>query len=165
MYLAQGAAHSLSPVAAFDNGALTAFRYPGNMSQPAVFKVIDNHEGQPEACIPGGHATKAELEAPEQAVNTRVVDAITTTDRRSRVIFPRSTRLMNGSSAAVASDAAGAIAMERLRARASAAGIEVHGLVPVFDDINTDLMRLGAPALVSHMAAQLHPTDRARFCR
>jgi len=62
-------------------------------------------------------------------------------------------------------DAAGAIAMERLRARASAAGIEVHGLVPVFDDINTDLMRLGAPALVSHMAAQLHPTDRARFCR
>jgi type IV secretion system protein VirB9 len=80
MYLAQGTAHSLSPVAAFDNGTLTAFRYPGNMSQPAVFKVIDNHEGQPEACIPGGHATKAELEAPEQAVNTRVVDDLLTVD-------------------------------------------------------------------------------------
>jgi type IV secretion system protein VirB9 len=79
-YLAQGTAHSLAPVAAFDNGMLTAFRYPGNMSQPAVFKVIDNHESTPEVCVPGGHATKDELEAPEQAVNSRVVDDLLTVD-------------------------------------------------------------------------------------
>ena len=61
-------------------------------------------------------------------------------------------------------DAAGAIAMDQLRAHAVAAGVEVHGLVAAFDDINTDLMRLGVSALLSHIAAQLHPTDRARFC-
>ena len=61
-------------------------------------------------------------------------------------------------------DTAGAIAMERLRTRAGAQGIEVHALVPVFDDTNTDLMHLGVAALLSHVAAQLHPTDRARFC-
>jgi hypothetical protein len=61
-------------------------------------------------------------------------------------------------------DAAGRIAMDQLRARAAAAGVEVYGLVPVFDDINTDLMRLGVSALLSRVAGQLHPTDRARFC-
>jgi type IV secretion system protein VirB9 len=79
-YLAQGTSRELAPLAAFDNGTLTAFRYPGNMNQPAAFRVIDNHQGTPEACIPGGRAIKEELEAPEQAVNSRVVDDLLTID-------------------------------------------------------------------------------------
>jgi type IV secretory pathway VirB9-like protein len=72
-YLAQGTAKSLAPVTAIDNGALTAFRYPVNMAQPAVFKVLDGHEGLPAPCG-GQKAATAELEASEEAVNTRVVN-------------------------------------------------------------------------------------------
>lgn len=72
-YWAQGRNNGLAPVVAFDNGQLTAFRYPGNMAQPAVFRVVDNRLGQPAVCS-GERATTAELEAPEQQENTTTRD-------------------------------------------------------------------------------------------
>jgi len=60
-------------------------------------------------------------------------------------------------------DAAGLNAAKRLRQRAMAAGIDVRELVPVHNDFNLDLCRLGAGAMLAHVASQLDPADRARF--
>ena len=58
-------------------------------------------------------------------------------------------------------DAAGRHAAERLRERA--AGIDVREIVPVHNDFNLDLCRLGADAMRSLLAHQLVPSDRGRF--
>ena len=60
-------------------------------------------------------------------------------------------------------DAAGLFAAKRLRERATAAGIDVRELVPVYGDFNLDLCRLGASAMLAHVASQLDPANRARF--
>ncbi len=60
-------------------------------------------------------------------------------------------------------DAAGRKAADRLHERGPAAGIETCDLVPVYEDFNVDLCRLGAPGLLAHLAGQLVPCDRGRF--
>ncbi|MGH7102733.1 MAG: DUF7146 domain-containing protein [Acetobacteraceae bacterium] len=60
-------------------------------------------------------------------------------------------------------DAAGRTAAERLHDRGQAAGIEVRDLVPVYDDFNLDLIRLGSAAMFAHLVPQLAPADCARF--
>jgi Toprim domain-containing protein len=60
-------------------------------------------------------------------------------------------------------DAAGINAANRLHERGHAAGIDVRDLVPVYDDFNADLCALGPAALLAHLAAQLVPSDLARF--
>jgi hypothetical protein len=60
-------------------------------------------------------------------------------------------------------DTAGIKAAKRLHERAEAAGIDVRELVPVHGDFNADLCRLGASALLAHLAPQLAPDDLARF--
>lgn len=72
-YLAQGIARPLAPIEVHDNGQITAFRYPGNMAQPAIFRVLDNEPGQPAACR-GARPTTADLQATEQATDTQVMD-------------------------------------------------------------------------------------------
>jgi hypothetical protein len=62
-------------------------------------------------------------------------------------------------------DAAGLRAANRLYERGSAAGIDVRELVPVHGDFNLDLWRLGAAAMLAHVAPQLDPSDRDRFVR
>ncbi len=76
-YLAQGRARDIVPLEAHDNGRLTAFRYPGNMEHPALFVVLDGHQGIPEACT--GKA--AGNDAPEQAVDTTIVDDLIVVQR------------------------------------------------------------------------------------
>ena len=58
-------------------------------------------------------------------------------------------------------DVAGIKAAERLRERA--AGIDVRELVPIHADFNLDLCRLGCDGMLGHLAAQLAPSDLARF--
>lgn len=60
-------------------------------------------------------------------------------------------------------DAAGLKAASRLHERGTAAGIDVRDLVPVHGDFNLDLCRLGRDAVRAHLAAQLAPSDLARF--
>jgi hypothetical protein len=60
-------------------------------------------------------------------------------------------------------DAAGIRAAERLHERGHTAGIEVRDLVPIHDDFNLDLRRLGPSALLSHLVTQFIPSDAARF--
>ena len=60
-------------------------------------------------------------------------------------------------------DAAGRMAAERLHARGSAAHIEVRDLVPVCDDFNEDLRRLGPGVLQARLRDQLAPADVLRF--
>ena len=60
-------------------------------------------------------------------------------------------------------DAAGFRAAQRLRERGIAAGIETRELVPVYDDFNLDLCRLGPQGMRAHLADQLVPSDRERF--
>lgn len=60
-------------------------------------------------------------------------------------------------------DMAGLAAAQRLHQRAAAAGIEARDLVPVHADFNLDLCRLGAEALLAHLAGQLVPADPPRF--
>jgi type IV secretory pathway VirB9-like protein len=72
-YKAQGKYGQISPVTARDNGSLTAFRYPVNMQQPAFYRVLDNRPGVAAACS-GQRMDGADLKAPEEAVNTRVVN-------------------------------------------------------------------------------------------
>ena len=72
-YMAFGHDKDIAPTEAHDNTRLTALRYPGNMSHPAVFKVLDGVQGKPSVCQ-GRTPTKAELQAPEQAVDTTVMD-------------------------------------------------------------------------------------------
>lgn len=60
-------------------------------------------------------------------------------------------------------DAAGLKAVERLRERGIAAGIEIRELVPVHGDFNLDLCRLGPDGMRAHLADQLVPSDRTRF--
>jgi hypothetical protein len=60
-------------------------------------------------------------------------------------------------------DAAGRLAAERLRGRGTAAGIEVHDLVPTWKDFNEDLRRLGPDHLRAHLGGQLVPPDARRF--
>ncbi len=79
-YLAQGRARAIGPVRAFDNGALTAFSYPGNMAQPSFFRVTGNNVGMTAAACAGRPMTSAELQAPEEAVNTRVVNGLLIVD-------------------------------------------------------------------------------------
>jgi Toprim domain len=62
-------------------------------------------------------------------------------------------------------DAAGLRAANRLYERGSAAGIDVRELVPVHGDFNLDLWRLGAAAMLAHVAPHLDPSDRDRFVR
>ena len=45
-----------------------------------------------------------------------------------------------------------------------AAGIEIRELVPVYDDFNLDLYRLGPQGMRAHLEDQLVPSDRTRFC-
>jgi type IV secretion system protein VirB9 len=72
-YMAVGHDRDIAPTEAHDNTRLTALRYPGNMGHPAVFKVNDDVQGKPSVCQ-GQKPTKAELQAPEQALDTTVVD-------------------------------------------------------------------------------------------
>jgi hypothetical protein len=60
-------------------------------------------------------------------------------------------------------DAAGFRAAQRLRERGIAAGIETRELVPVYDDFNLDLCRLGPQGMRAHLADQLVPSDREHF--
>jgi len=60
-------------------------------------------------------------------------------------------------------DMAGIEAAKRLHERGAAVGIEVSELVPVHDDFNLDLYRLGASRLIAHLVPQLAPDDLARF--
>ena len=64
-YLAQGRSPDIAPIAASDNGRLTAFRYPGNLGVPAVFVVQDAKSGIPDVCTTG---RSTDNEAPEQTV-------------------------------------------------------------------------------------------------
>ena len=57
-------------------------------------------------------------------------------------------------------DAAGLKAAHRLHERGAAAGIEIRELVPVYDDFNLDLCRLGPQGMRAHLADQLVPSDR-----
>ena len=77
-YLAQGKARDIVPVEAHDNGRLTAFRYPGNMEHPALFVVLDGQQGIPEPCTTGRAMGNA---APEQAVDTTIVDDLIVVQR------------------------------------------------------------------------------------
>ncbi|MFZ3234234.1 MAG: toprim domain-containing protein [Stellaceae bacterium] len=60
-------------------------------------------------------------------------------------------------------DASGLKAAHRLHERGIAAGIEIRELVPVYDDFNLDLCRLGPQGMRAHLADQLVPSDRTRF--
>ena len=60
-------------------------------------------------------------------------------------------------------DAAGLGAANRLHERGITAGIDVRDLMPVHADFNLDLCRLGPMAMLAHLAAQLVPSDLARF--
>ena len=60
-------------------------------------------------------------------------------------------------------DPAGDAAMASLCNRAEAAGIDVGGLLPCFDDFNEDLRRLGAERLRASLHRQLAPRDVVRF--
>jgi type IV secretion system protein VirB9 len=77
-YLAQGRVRDIVPVEAHDNGRLTAFRYPGNMAHPAVFVVLDGQQGVPAACTTGRSSGD---DAPEQAVDTTIVDDLIVVQR------------------------------------------------------------------------------------
>jgi len=68
-YVIKGRARNIAPLWIVDNSQLTGFRYPGNMPQPAVFKVTDGVQGTPAVCS-GGQPTSGELQAPEESVNT-----------------------------------------------------------------------------------------------
>ena len=57
-------------------------------------------------------------------------------------------------------DAAGRLAAVRLRERSSGAGIEIRDLLPLFDDFNTDLIRLGSIKLLRRLLPQLAPVDQ-----
>ena len=72
-YVAMSNFRTITPIEAHDNGRLTAFRYPGNMDHPAVFKVLDGSQAASAACHEG-RPTKDELTAPEQMVSTTVMD-------------------------------------------------------------------------------------------
>ena len=60
-------------------------------------------------------------------------------------------------------DAAGRRAVERLSLRGTAAGFEVRPLVPVAEDFNVDLLRLGPDIMLARLADQLAPDDAERF--
>ncbi len=60
-------------------------------------------------------------------------------------------------------DRAGDAVVERLTARAKAAGIEAHALSPQMGDFNDDLCRLGRCALWAGLMPQLVPEHVARF--
>lgn len=60
-------------------------------------------------------------------------------------------------------DPAGDAVVERLTARAEAAGIEAHVLSPQCGDFNDDLCRLGRAALCAGLMPQLRPAHVARF--
>ncbi len=60
-------------------------------------------------------------------------------------------------------DTAGLLAVERLRERGIAAGIEIRELVPVYGDFNLDLSRLDPEGGRARFADQLVPSDCARF--
>ncbi len=60
-------------------------------------------------------------------------------------------------------DAAGRGAVERLSARGTVAGIDVRPLVPVAEDFNVDLLRLGPEMMRARLADQLAPDDAKRF--
>lgn len=63
-------------------------------------------------------------------------------------------------------DREGRRACETLRARAAAAGVpEVWELVPVEDDFNADLLRLGPCGLALHLAPQIAEADAAAHLR
>jgi hypothetical protein len=74
--------------------------------------------------------------------------------------FPRSWRRLY---IARDNDASGLAASNRLHERAASAGIEARDLMPVHADFNLDLCRLGAAAMLAHLADQLAPADRERF--
>jgi hypothetical protein len=58
-------------------------------------------------------------------------------------------------------DEAGLGAAERLRERAAVEGVDAVVLMPILNDFNDDLLRIGREAMAASVAAQLHPQDRA----
>src|ERR1044072_8374837 len=60
-------------------------------------------------------------------------------------------------------DPAGDAAMASLHHRATAAGIETHGLSPRFDDFNEDLRQLGTDEFRASVRQQIVPQDVMRF--
>ena len=60
-------------------------------------------------------------------------------------------------------DPAGRRAVGTLADRARAGGVEALTLVPLLDDFNEDLRRLGAEMLRDGLCAQLAPDDRMRL--
>jgi hypothetical protein len=60
-------------------------------------------------------------------------------------------------------DPAGYAAMVSLRRRTEAAGIQMLGLSPRFDDLNEDLRRLALEAFRASVHQQLVPQDVVRF--
>lgn len=62
-------------------------------------------------------------------------------------------------------DPAGAAAFEMLAGRGRSCGIEVHPIDSRFDDLNSDLCRLGRDALIARLASQLVPDDATAFLR
>jgi hypothetical protein len=55
------------------------------------------------------------------------------------------------------------MAAKRLHAWASAAGIDVRDLVPVWSDFNEDLHELGPEKLQTYLTEQLARRDKLRF--
>lgn len=59
-------------------------------------------------------------------------------------------------------DSAGCRAVERLSARGIAAGLDVRPLVPMAEDFNADLLRLGPDIMRARLAEQFAPEDARR---
>jgi hypothetical protein len=76
------------------------------------------------------------------------------------LLFPRTLRRLY---VARDSDPAGDAAMASLDRRTEAAGIELFGLSPRFDDLNEDLRRLGIDEFRLSVRQQFVPQDAARF--
>jgi hypothetical protein len=76
------------------------------------------------------------------------------------LLFPSALRRLY---VALDRDPAGDAAMASLGRRAEAAGIEMLGLLPRFDDLNEDLRRLGVAEFRASVRQQLVPQDVVHF--
>lgn len=91
-----------------------------------------------------------------QALPSMPVAAALSASHLAAILFPPSLRRLY---IARDPDPAGDRARDKLRRRASAAGIEALVLSPALGDFNDDLRRLGLDALVAAIRAQLAPRD------
>lgn len=94
------------------------------------------------------------------ALPTLPMVAALSANHLAALLFPPSVRRLY---VARDADAAGDTATANLSNRAEAAGIEVRGLSPCFDDFNEDLRRLGIESLRTSVGQQLASQDVVRF--